>query len=107
MLTLFEDDAVTITAGMEKTTRDVLSRIAEAHPDPDPIRDALAQCLLSLAQNIDSQCAKGREISRNMGQYLDALERLDALYPHEDAADQDVEAVWSGDVEGFHDDIDG
>lgn len=93
----FDDDTGRDIGPLETTTKRIVAALEESHPEPDPIRDGLCQAMLSLARNIDVQNGKGREISRNMGQYIDALWKIRDMYPVEVKADEDVEAVWAGD----------
>lgn len=96
MLEGFDDDTGRNIGRLEQVTRRIVGQLEADHPEPDPIREGLCQAMLSLAVNIDVQNGKGREISRNMGQYLDALWKIRELYPPEIKADDDVEAAWSG-----------
>lgn len=91
-----DDDTGRIIGPQEQTTRQIVDDLKAKHPEPDPIRDGLCQSMLSLATNIDAQNRTGKEISRNMGQYIDALWKIRDMYPIETVADDDVEAVWSG-----------
>ena len=93
---VFDDDTGRPIGAMERTARTIIDDYREKHPDDNPIQAGLLQALLSLAQNIDRQNDKGREISRNMAQWLATLEKLADLYPEEPKADEDVEAVWNG-----------
>lgn len=95
----FDDDSCRTIGPQEKATRRIIDDLRERHPDDDPIRDGLCQAMLSLAMNIDQQNRTGREISRNMAQYIDALWKIRDMYPVEQTADQDVEDVWSGTVD--------
>lgn len=81
---------------MEATALKIIAAYREQWAEPDAIQDGLLQALRTLAQNIDRQNEKGREISRNMAQWLATLEKLAELYPEEPKADEDVEAVWNG-----------
>ncbi|ATU19810.1 hypothetical protein [Bifidobacterium choerinum] len=81
---------------MEATALKIIAAYREQWAEPDAIQDGLLQALRTLAQNIDRQNERGREISRNMAQWLATLERLAALHPSEAAIDDDVAAVWSG-----------
>lgn len=99
--TLFNDSPYVRIGAQEQATHELIAHLKEEHPEQNPIFDALSAAMLSLAKNIDSQNSKGREISRNMGQYLDALWKIRDLYPVKVEADKDVEAVWNG--EGFAD----
>lgn len=98
---LFNDMPYMRIGAQEQATHELIAKLKEEHPEPNPIFDALSAAMISLAKNIDSQNDKGREISRNMGQYLDALWKIRDLYPVKVEADKDVEAVWNG--EGFAD----
>lgn len=91
-----DNDTGRIIGPQEQTTRQIVDDLKAKHPEPDPIRDGLCQSMISLAANIDAQNRTGKEISRNMGQYIDALWKLRDMYPTETVADDDVEAVWSG-----------
>lgn len=93
---VFDDDTGRPIGAMEQTARGIIRDYREKHPDDNPIQAGLLQALLSLAQNIDRQNDKGREISRNMAQWLATLEKLADLYPEVQQADDDVEAVWNG-----------
>lgn len=93
---LFDDTTGRQIGPMEHTARDIIDDYRTQHPDGGAIQAGLLQALLSLAQNIDKQNEKGREISRNMAQWLATLEKLGQLYPTETKADDDVEAVWNG-----------
>ena len=93
---LFDDTTGRQIGPMEHTARGIIGDYRTKHPDENPIQAGLLQALLSLAQNIDRQNEKGREISRNMAQWLATLEKLADLYPEEPKADEDVEAVWNG-----------
>lgn len=92
----FNDDTGRTIGPQERATRRIVADLEKTHPDYDPIRDGLCQSMLSLAASIDAQNRSGREISRNMGQYIDALWKIRDMYPTEAVADDDVEAVWSG-----------
>lgn len=92
----FDMDTGRDIGAMEHTARGIIDDYCEKHPDENPIQAGLLQALLSLAQNIDRQNEKGREISRNMAQWLATLDKLAELYPEEPKADEDVEAVWNG-----------
>lgn len=92
----FDMDTGREVGAMERTARGIIDDYREKHPDENPIQAGLLQALLSLAQNIDRQNEKGREISRNMAQWLATLDKLAELYPEEPKADEDVEAVWNG-----------
>lgn len=92
----FDEDTGRPVGAMERTARDIIDDYRVKHPDDNPIQAGLLQALLSLAQNIDRQNEKGREISRNMAQWLATLDKLADLYPVEAPADADVEAVWNG-----------
>ena len=103
MLEGFDEDTGRNIGPQEQATRRIVKDLEESHPEYDPIRDGLCQAMLSLAANIDSQNRSGREISRNMAQYIDALWKIRDMYPAEEAAlpaevvaDDDVEAAWSG-----------
>ena len=98
---LFDDAPYKNIGEQERATHMLIAHLKEEHQEPNPIFDALSAAMISLAKNIDSQNSKGREISRNMGQYLDALWKIRDLYPVKVEADKDVEAVWNG--EGFAD----
>lgn len=93
---LFDAKPYMRIGAQEQATHELIAHLKEEHPEPNPIFDALASAMLSLAKNIDVQNDKGREISRNMGQYLDALWKIRDLYPVKVEADKDVEAVWNG-----------
>ena len=93
----FDDDTGRTIGPLENTTSRILKGLGEQHPEEDLIRDGLCESMLALAANINSQNRAGREISRNMAQYIDALWKLRDMYPTEVMADDDVEAVWSGD----------
>lgn len=93
---VFDDDTGRPIGAMERTARTIIDDYREKHPDDNPIQAGLLQALLSLAQNIDRQNNKGREISRNMAQWLATLDKLSDLYPEVQQADDDVEAVWNG-----------
>ena len=92
----FDMDTGRDIGAMEHTARTIIDDYREKHQDENPIQAGLLQALLSLAQNIDRQNEKGREISRNMAQWLATLDKLAELYPEEPKADEDVEAVWNG-----------
>ncbi len=92
----FDMDTGRDIGAMEHTARGIIDDYREKHQDENPIQAGLLQALLSLAQNIDRQNEKGREISRNMAQWLATLDKLAELYPEEPKADEDVEAVWNG-----------
>lgn len=94
----FDDNTGRIIGPQEQVTRRVIEELEKSHPDYDPIRDGLCQSMLSLAMSIDAQNRAGREISRNMGQYIDALWKIRDMYPTEVTADDDIEAAWTGDV---------
>ena len=93
---VFDEDTGRAIGPMEQTARGIIADFRANHADDNPIQAGLLQALLSLAQNIDRQNSKGREISRNMAQWLATLEKLAELYPEEPKADEDVEAVWNG-----------
>ena len=90
MLEGFDEDTGRDIGPQEQATRRIVKDLEESHPEYDPIRDGLCQA------NIDSQNRSGREISRNMAQYIDALWKIRDMYPAEVVADDDVEAAWSG-----------
>lgn len=96
MLDGFDEDTGRNIGPQEQATRRIVKDLEDSHPEYDPIRDGLCQAMLSLAANIDSQNRLGREISRNMAQYIDALWKIRDMYPAEVVADDDVEAAWSG-----------
>lgn len=95
----FDDDTGRTIGSQERATQRIIADLNKTHPDYDPILDGLCESMLSLAQNIDTQKRKGREISRNMAQYIDALWKIRDMYPTETVADDDVEAVWNGDAD--------
>ncbi|RYQ66071.1 hypothetical protein PG2072B_1509 [Bifidobacterium pseudolongum subsp. globosum] len=99
MQTAFEGldyDAGREIGPMEATAQRIVADYETEWPDYDPIQAGLLQALRTLAQNIDVQNRKGREISRNMAQWLDTLARLSELHPADVAIDDDVASVWSG-----------
>ncbi|KAB7789453.1 hypothetical protein [Bifidobacterium cebidarum] len=96
MLEGFDEDTGRDIGRQEKAARRIVDYLGASHPEYDPVLDGLCQSLLSLGENIDRQNSRGREISRNMAQYIDALWKIRDMFPTEQMADEDVEAAWSG-----------
>lgn len=98
MQSLFEDnDVARIIGQQEKVTRNIIDRLGQDYDTEDPILQGMCMSLLSLAQNIDAQNRAGKEISRNMSQYIDALWKIREMYSMDDEeVDEDVEKAWNG-----------
>lgn len=72
----------------EKAIKDFVEAFLKSHKNIDGYASLLLSSLVSIAQNIDMQNKRGREISRNVASMLDLIRQLH---------DWDAQAQESGD----------
>lgn len=73
------EDAGRIVGRQERATQKLITDFMEGR-EPNAIADFICESMVSLAQNIDVQNAKGREISRNMTSLLGYVQQLQSIY---------------------------
>ena len=73
------DDAGRVVGRQERATREFIERFEAEHPGADPMRSYIYESMMSIAQNVDVQNMKGREVSRNMTSLLGFIQELRAM----------------------------
>ncbi|WEV67962.1 hypothetical protein OZX72_02985 [Bifidobacterium sp. ESL0769] len=86
------EDAGRITGRLEKATQEFIDEFKDGR-DESPMADFIYASMLTLAQNVDVQNMKGREISRNMTSLLGYIEQLKELYGDSDDGDDELASL--------------
>lgn len=73
------EDAGRIVGRQEKATQQFIKDFMTGR-EKNSVADFICESMVSLAQNIDVQNSKGREISRNMTSLLGYVQQLQSLY---------------------------
>lgn len=74
------EDAGRVVGRQEQATSDFIKGFRAEHPSDDAVTEYIYASMLSIAQNVDVQNLKGREVSRNMTSLLAYVQELRAMY---------------------------
>lgn len=83
------ESAGEVKGQLETATEKFISAFKEGKED-NSVADFIYSAMLALAQNVDRQNMRGREISRNMTSLLGYIQELNELYGDADADDAEL-----------------
>lgn len=82
------EDAGRVTGQLEKATVRFIDAFKDGKED-NAMADFVYSAMIALAQNVDRQNMKGREISRNMTSLLGYIQELNELYDSTDESEDE------------------